>query len=63
MSDGTQFSVHADVKNELDRFKAEYKQEIITKYAKKKRFVTNTDAIRFLLDAHKDQKKKRKVKA
>jgi hypothetical protein len=53
MSDGTQFSVKTDVKNELDRFKAVWKQDILARYKKKKRFVTNTDAIQYLLDFHR----------
>lgn len=48
----TQFSVRLDVKNRLDSLKLEKKQEIIEKYNKKKRMVTNTDVIRFLLDEY-----------
>lgn len=46
----TQFSVETDTKNRLDRFKAQHKEDILQKYDKKKRFVTNTDAIKYLLD-------------
>jgi len=46
----TQFSVETKTKNRLDRFKADNKELILEKYAKKKRFVTNTDAIKYLLD-------------
>jgi len=46
----TQFSIETDTKNRLDRYKAENKEKIIHAFSKKKRFVTNTDAIRYLLD-------------
>jgi len=46
----TQFSVGVDVKNRLDRYKAQNKEKILEYYDKKKRFVTNTDVIRYLLD-------------
>lgn len=46
----TQFSIETDTKNRLDRYKAENKEKIIHAFSKTKRFVTNTDAIRYLLD-------------
>ena len=48
----TQLSIEMAVKNGLDRFKAENKEVILERYKdlKRKRLVTNGDAIRFLLD-------------
>ena len=47
----TQFSIAIETKNRLDRFKAQNKETIIEKYKLKKRMVTNTLAIDYLLDA------------
>lgn len=52
VKDTTQFSINIDTKNRLDKLKAEKKSDILEKYNKKKRFVTNTDAINFLLDEY-----------
>ena len=48
--DATQFSISIDTKNRLDRFKAMRKEDILTRYRRKKRLVTNSLAIDFLLD-------------
>ena len=48
----TQFSIGIETKNRLDKLKAEKKSDILAKYKKKKRFVTNTDIINFLLDEY-----------
>jgi hypothetical protein len=52
MKDATQFSVHIDVKNRVDMLKVKCKEEILKKYKKRKRFISNSDVIRFLLDKH-----------
>jgi len=49
-TDATQFSITIGTKNRLDKFKAEYKEEILEKYALKKRMITNDKAIECLLD-------------
>jgi len=46
----TQFGITVQVKDRLDKYKAQHKDEIITKYKKKRRLVTNSDVITFLLD-------------
>jgi hypothetical protein len=52
--DATQFSIEIDVKNDLDMYKANHKEIILEKYARKKRMITNSLAIRFLLDVAKE---------
>ena len=47
--DSTQFSISIKVKNTLDRYKAENKEKILVAMKKKKRMVTNSDAIEYLL--------------
>jgi len=48
--DSTQFGITIGVKDRLDRYKAQHKDAIITKYKKKRRLVTNSDVILYLLD-------------
>jgi hypothetical protein len=50
MENYTQFGIDVGTKDRLDKFKAEHKQTIIEHRKKKKRLVTNTDVIEFLLD-------------
>lgn len=52
----TQFRIDIEVKDRLDQFKAEKKEQILQKYDKKRRMVTNADAIRFMLDALEEGK-------
>jgi hypothetical protein len=49
MENYTQFGIDVGVKNDLDKFKAMRKGEILLFRKKKKRLVTNTDAIAYLL--------------
>ena len=46
----TQFSIETKVKNRLDRYKAERKEDIIDHYGLKRRHISNTKAIEYLLD-------------
>jgi len=48
--ESTQFSIEIETKNRLDRLKAIKKEEILKMYGKKKRFVTNTMVINYVLD-------------
>jgi hypothetical protein len=50
MENYTQFGIAVDVKDRLDKYKARHKNEILKKYKRKKRMVTNTLAIQHLLD-------------
>lgn len=50
MTSTTQFSVAIKAKNRLDRYKAERKEEIISALKLKRRLVTNSHAIEYLLD-------------
>lgn len=54
----TMISIDVETKRRLDIFKANNKNEIITKYSKERRMATNSDAIRFLLD-NKDKEEKK----
>lgn len=56
MENYTQFGIDVGVKNDLDKFKAMHKSEILVFRKKKKRLVTNTDAIAFLLSIAKRKK-------
>lgn len=58
--DSTQFSIEMDVKDELDMFKARNKDVIINLFKKKKRHVTNSDAIRYLLLLEKKSRNQKK---
>jgi hypothetical protein len=51
----TQFSIAIDVKNSLDKFKANHKERILKDLRKSRRLVTNSDAVRFLLSNQKKQ--------
>ena len=55
MEEKTQFSIRTDTKDELDKYKVKYKEEILAMRERTKRFVTNDDVITFLL---KNSKKK-----
>lgn len=50
MENYTQFGIDVDVKDRLDSFKAKHKNAILKKYNRKKRLVTNTHVIQYLLD-------------
>jgi len=50
MEDYTQFGIDAGVKDRLDSYKAKHKNIILKKYDRKKRMVTNTLVIQYLLD-------------
>ena len=50
MENYTQFGIAADVKDRLDKYKARHKNDILKKYKRKKRLVTNTHVIQYLLD-------------
>jgi hypothetical protein len=64
--DSTQFSIEISVKNDLDMFKATNKETIIALFKKKKRHVSNSDAIKYLLyleeKSEKEKKKNEKKK-
>lgn len=45
----TQFSIRTVTKDELDKYKVRYKEDILKMRSRKKRFVTNDDVIRFLI--------------
>jgi len=51
--ESTQFSIEIGTKNRLDKLKAIKKEEILKLYKVKKRFVTNTMVIDYLLDKGK----------
>jgi hypothetical protein len=55
MKDATQFSVHIEVKNRLDELKVECRDIILKRYKRPKRFVSNSDVIRFLLDEYRQE--------
>jgi len=48
--ESTQFSVDIVVKDRLDRYKAENKEEILAKLKARRRLVTNSMVIKYLLD-------------
>ena len=48
-----QFSIDAKTKDRLDRYKAENKDTIIKKLGLRRRLVTNTHVIDYLLDRQK----------
>ena len=60
MKDATQFSINMDLKTKLDALKVEKREEILTRYKKKKRFVSNTMVIQYLYDEFKGAQKKSK---
>jgi len=45
----TQFSIRASTKDELDKYKVKFKEDILKLRARTKRFVSNDDVIVFLL--------------
>jgi hypothetical protein len=45
----TQFSIRAVTKDELDKYKVKFKEDILKLRARTKRFVSNDDVIVFLL--------------
>lgn len=45
-----QFSIDYGVKHRVDVLKAKHKEDIIAKYKLSRRHISNTDAIRYLLD-------------
>ena len=53
----TQFSIAISTKDRLDKLKTSRKDEILAKYKKKKRYVTNTMVIDYLLDTSSLTKK------
>ena len=60
MKDATQFSINMDLKMKLDALKVEKREEILTRYKKKKRFVSNTMVIQYLFDEFKSNQKRQK---
>ena len=58
----TQFSIAIETKNRLDRVKAQNKELILDKYQLKKRMVTNTKVIDFLLDVVEEKELLKKDK-
>jgi len=48
-ADATQFSIRMQTKNALDRFKAKNKEKILIALKKKRRHVSNDDAVSYLL--------------
>jgi hypothetical protein len=60
MKDATQFSINMDLKTKLDALKVEKREDILTRYKKKKRFVSNTMVIQYLYDEFKSSQKKSK---
>ena len=52
-STATQFSVEIDTKNKLDRFKVDHREKILAFAQARKRYVTNTMAISYLLELSK----------
>lgn len=48
--DKTQFSIRTKTKDELDKYKVKYKDDILKMRQRKKRFVTNDDVISFLIE-------------
>ena len=54
----TQFGIEIAVKDELDEFKAKNKDEIILKMHLKRRLVTNSAAIKYLLMLAKQKKRR-----
>jgi hypothetical protein len=62
-STATQFSVEIETKDSLDRYKVEHKEEILAFAKSRKRYVTNTMAIGYLLaQAAKAMAKRKGVK-
>jgi hypothetical protein len=57
----TQFGITVSSKDRLDRFKADFKDDIIKKYRLRRRLVTNSHAIIYLLDLADEHR--RSVKA
>jgi len=49
----TQFSIRASTKDELDRYKVKFKEDILKLRARTKRFVSNDDVIVFLIEHSK----------
>ena len=49
MTDKTQFSIRTETKDELDKYKVKYKEDILKIRQRKKRFVTNDDVITYLI--------------
>ena len=56
VEEATQCVLKISTKNELDIFKSMHKDKILKKVKKTKRFVTNDDAIRYLLAMVKKDK-------
>ena len=50
-ADATQLSIDIEVKNRLDRYKAVNKERIIAAYKPRRRWATNSLAIRYMLDS------------
>jgi hypothetical protein len=55
----TQFGMEVRVKDRLDTFKAQHKNDILRAYKMNRRLVTNTAAVEFLLDEF-DRKREKK---
>ena len=56
MMEMTQFSIQTTTKDELDRYKAQMKLDILKAFKKKRRIVTNDDVIKYLLINEKKKK-------
>jgi len=52
MENYTQVGVEISTKNRLDTFKANYKNDILSHFKRKKRLITNSLAVEYLLDKH-----------
>lgn len=55
----TQFGMEVRVKDRLDTFKAQHKNDILLAYKMNRRLVTNTAAVEFLLDEFERKKTRR----
>jgi hypothetical protein len=62
MENYTQVGIEVHTKNRLDMFKATKRDEILEHFKRKKRFITNTLAIDYLLDQEKMKKHEQIVK-
>jgi hypothetical protein len=60
MKDATQFSINMGLKTKLDALKVEKRDDILTRYKVRKRFVSNTMVIQYLYDEFKGSQKRKK---
>lgn len=56
-SNSTQFGIGMETKNRLDKYKWKCKEDIIQRYKKKRRYVSNDDVVRYLLDVVEKERK------